>query len=619
LRTLALPFAVFAAFAACNGPAEGPAGTTPAPADPYVRLSPPDRLIRASIALRGVRPSALELQTVNEDPSALAGLVHDYTLTPEFGLTIKDMWAEILQLRNDSYLQLPARNPPANPLNPEGIGLDGYDLQDIYTGTTEEPLRLVEHIVTNDLPFTDLVTAQYVLVDDVTARMYGVPYDFTPGAEKWQMTEWSDERPKAGILSSAQVFRRWESNGSNFHRGRANMVARELLCEDFDHRDILVEGGINIADEAAVATAVQSVTACIGCHQALDPLAGYFWGYKQLIHRNFVGQSMDMGCEFDWSNGAVPEFGPSYLYEYYCYPIQQYNPADEYLWEQWGLPEPSYYGTPARDLKEVGELIADDPRFSECQARQFYGYYAQLDPTLVGLDTALQLQASFESTGFDARQLAIDSVLRDEFSILRSNDPVGHPVPPGGGLLTVRPEQYDRIIADLTGYRWMAVGDKPNCDDPVTNNTVDVYGNQCWGEVDLGDSDLYGFRAMSGGIDGVTVSRPTHTATPTKLLAMDALAANAAGFVVNNDFLLPATSRRLLWGVEPTTVDEPTIRAQLVGLHLRILGEFVAADSPQVDLTLGLWNAGYAAAGSATDAWKLTLTGMLQDPRMMYF
>ncbi len=618
MRSIALSFALLSAIWGCHG--SGDEDVAPPPSGGFVRLSPADRLIRASIALRGIRPSTVDLVAVHDDPSKLEGLVADYTLTPEFGLTIKDMWAEILLLRNDTFLQLPALDTPGNPL--ETLGLAAYDLSEIYTGTTEEPLRLVEHIVTHDLPFTDLVTAQYLLADDVTANMYGVPYDFgTPEfpADTWQLTAWGDDRPKAGILSSAQVWRRWESNGSNFHRGRANLVARELLCEDFDHRDILVAGGINIADEAEVANAVKTVTACIGCHQALDPLAGYFWGYKQLIHRNFVGQSIDMDCEFDWSNGAVPEFGPSYLYEYYCYPIQQYNPADEFLWEGWGLPEPSYYGTAARDLTEVGQLIADDPRFSECQARQFYGYYGQVDPTEVDLDTALALQARFEASGFNARQLAIDSVLRDEFSILRANDPAGEPVPAGGGLLTVRPEQYARIIEDLTGYRWVAVGDKPNCNDPQTNNTVAVYGNQCWGEVDLSDSDLYGFRTMSGGVDGVTVSRATHTATPTKLLAMGALAGDAAGFAVDADFAQVATSRRLLWGVEATTFDQAAIRAQLAGLHLRILGEFVTPNAPQVDLSYDLWASAFAVHASPTEAWKVTLTGMFQDPRMMYF
>ena len=210
-------------------------------------------------------------------------------------------------------------------------------------------------------------------VDDLNARMYGLPYDFD-SSETWQMSTWNDERPKAGLLSSAEVWRRFESDGSNFHRGRANMVARELLCEDFDTRDILVAGGIDIADEFEVANAVQNVDACIGCHQALDPLAAYFWGYMQLVHRNAVRDAILGDCApFDYADGNDPPYGPNHLPEYFCYPIKQYSAFMEDEWEFWQLRPPSYYGKPAKDLRDVGFLIAEDPRFSQCMARQFYG------------------------------------------------------------------------------------------------------------------------------------------------------------------------------------------------------------------------------------------------------
>ncbi len=581
--------------------------TSPTSPDGFVRLRPVDHLIRASIALRGIRPTVAELQAVNDDPAALEGIVRGYVQTPEFGDTIRDMWAEILLLRNDSYLQLPAMGD-----------LEDKNLQEMYRGTSEEPLKLVEYIVMNDRPFTELVTADYMLTDGVVSKMYGVPLpDPSLPDEEWQLSWWGDERPVAGILSSAQMWRRWESNGSNFHRGRANVVARELLCESFDHRDILVPGGIDIADEAAVAYAVRTETACVGCHAALDPLAGYFWGYKQLIHRNFVGTAHNAGCSFDWSNGKTPEFGSSYLYEYYCYPLEQYSVADEFLYQDWGLPEPGYYAMPAKDLSEVGEIIAEDPRFSECQARQFYGYYAQIEPEAVPVDVAIELEAGFQESGFDAKELAVASVLRDDFTILRSADAAAV-LPPNGGLLTVRPEQYARIVEQLTGYRWLAVGDQQDCNKP-TNNTVSLYGNQCWGPIDLSDSDLYGFRAMAGGVDGVTVTRATHTATPTKMLVMGVLAADASAFVVDADLALAAADRKLLNLVESATADETAIRAQLVALHLELLGEFTTPDSEAVTLSYTLWKAAHAESSDPVAAWKITLAGLLQDPRMMFF
>ena len=69
-------------------------------------------------------------------------------------------------------------------------------LERLYTGTVEEPLKLVEYIVTNNLPFTDIVTADYMLTDDVTATMYGVPYDYVQSG--WQVSEWPDAPGASG-------------------------------------------------------------------------------------------------------------------------------------------------------------------------------------------------------------------------------------------------------------------------------------------------------------------------------------------------------------------------------------------------------------------------------------
>ncbi len=570
----------------------GCGGADPEPVStPSDVLTPEEHLVRASMAVRGTRPDLGELELVRADPAALPGLVEGWLDSPEFGATIRDMWAEILLLRNDTFNQLPALGE-----------LEGYLLDDLYQGTVEEPLRLVEHVVLQDRPFTEVVTADYMLTDDVTARIYGVPYDFDAGG--WQISEWPDARPRAGLLSSAQVWRRWESDGSNFNRGRANMLAGRLLCEDFESRDIVVGGGIDIADELEVAHAVRVNGSCVSCHQSLDPLAAYFWGYKRLIHRNYVADSITGGCSFNWAGGNQPEFGPSYLPEDYCYPIKQYNPADEDDWIDWDLRAPSYYGVPARDLAEVGELVADDPRFSQCMARRFYGYLAQVDAEAVPFEVAADLQQRFEASGFSAKQLVLDIVMSDTF---RSPE-----------LRTIRPEQYARTVEALTGYRWWSEADPPGCDNPA-DSAVQRFGTQCWGPVDLSTSDVYGFRSMMGGVDGKVILRPTHTPTPTKTLAMATLAADAAGFVVDADLARPASQRRLLGLVEATTTSEPALREQLVWLHERVLGVSLPPDAPEVDEALALYQVGVNTRGDSAGGWKLVLTALLQDPRMMFW
>ena len=100
--------------------------------------------------------------------------------------------------------------------------------------------------------------------------------------------------------------------------------------------------------------------------------------------------------------------------------------------------------------------------------------------------------------------------------------------------------------------------------------------------------DNLGFRAMSGGIDGRTVTSPTHTPTPVKLLAFATYAEESAGFIVEAEFRPSAGSRALLSGVEASTSDESTIRQQLVSLHERLFGASVETDDPSVTALFNL-------------------------------
>jgi hypothetical protein len=565
-----------------------------APEPPPSGLPPAEHLIRVSLALRGTRPTIAELEAVQQDPAALRPMVRDWMESEPFLATVRDMWAEILLIRNDTFHQLPAL----------GV-MRPYKLDDIYQGTVEEPLELVEYIVSEDRPLTELVTADYMLTDEISAKIYGIPYDFAAGG--WQISYWPDDRPRAGLLSSAQVWRRWESDGSNFNRGRANFVASRFLCEGFENRDILVDGGIDIADEEEVAAAVLQNPGCVSCHQSMDPLAGYFWGYKKLIHRNYVADSITYGCEWDWSENP-PEFGPSYLPEDYCYPIKQYVPADEDDWLDWGLRAPSYYGQPLHDAAELGQAIAADPRFPQCMARQFYGYLTQTDPEDVPYDLAARLAEILEGSAFDTKSLVEAIVFEPSFAPARSQ----------GGLLVIRPEQYARTVEDLTGFRWWSAADPGPCDNP-DNPDVQRFGTQCWGDVDLSVSDVFGYRAMAGGIDSKVILRPTRGVTPTKTLVMAQLAANAAASVVDQDLAKPASERRLLHLVEMDTASELQLRAQIVALHARILGQTIDPYGEEAQASYELYELGVRTRGDAAGGWKVLLTALLQDPAMMFY
>ncbi len=562
------------------------------------RLDPVGHLVRASVAVRGLRPTLDEIRAVQADPGALEGLVDGWLASEAFGDTVEDWHAELYLLRDDTNYQLPV------------VGLlaeRGYHQVDLYRSTTEAPLRLVREVVLEDRPYSEILTADYTVADRVVADIYGLPFD--PGGPEWQHTTWVDGRPRSGLLSDSQLWRRHTSNAANYHRGRANFVSRVFLCEDLGDRDVFVEGGVDVSDPDAVAEAVSTQESCVACHDALDPLAAFFWGYKEQIQRNAVMQAHELGCEWDWSLGDPPM--GAYRPEHWCYPLKFWDVAEAEGWADHGLRPPAFFGQPGDDATDLGRMLVEDPRFATCTARTFASWLVQQEREDLPEDWVAELAEVLVDSGFSAREVVKAVVLSEPFAARRvvpGEDPLA-PAPFAAGLQTLRPEAASRAVADLTGFTWKANQDGPDC-------AAD--GDTCWGNVDLVTSDVYGFRAMMGGVDGYTVTRPTHTPTPTTLLALRGLAREAAGFVVESDLSLPRAERRLLGRIEAEDRDEAAVRAQLGDLMARVLGE-TSPDPADLDLLLALWTSGASREGGTKEGWKLVVTALLQDPRLVLY
>ena len=565
-----------------GGTEEG--GTDPIVPGDYVLMGAADQLVRISMALRGVRPSAADLAAVEADPGRVAAFAEDYAWAPEFRETIKDMHAELLLVRTDNTeFMLPGTGPL------QGV-LDGQ----MQAAMSEEPLELIAEVVDQGLPYTEIVTADWTMANETASLMWDIDRagagTGTGVGAGWAPGTYQDGRPGAGILAASGLWQRHRSQGINANRARANLVSRALLCEDFLGRDVPLSGAIDLADEGAVADAVRSQGECVSCHQALDPVGSFFWGFQNI----YVSTNVRRGE----SNDCRPP------YDKFCYPLLGYDPADAAGYATAGLRAPSYFGADVGSgLDDLGAAIAADPRFSLCTAARFYGYLTQTPTAEVPLATKAELQASFIASGFDARQLAIDIVTRPEFLAVDHVD--SDTAAALGGPLVIRPEQHGRTVEALTGFRWTYSFDPPNC--------ADSFG--CWGEVTASEADRWGFRSMTGGIDGWEVTAPSHAPTPTKLLFAAAVGAEAAHAVVEGDWAVTAAERRLLDQVEPDTTDPDAVRSQLVGLHAAILGEHVAPDGPEVDESYAL----FEATADPTTAWKLVISAMLQSDRILFY
>lgn len=553
--------------AAC---AEPPASSPPVVDDPRVELTPVEHLNRASMVLRGVRPSVAELELVRDDAGALPGLVDAYLYDPRFGDTVRDLHNDAWSMRATGQINVTATGSLAE-----------VEMTRLRVSLYESPLRTIQHVVENDLPYTEILAADYQLGDEVVSRAFSHLDGYDDAAGGWQVLRWTDDRPAAGILSDSMMYVRFASMGANYNRGRANHVSRALLCHDYLDREITLDGSIDLSDPAVVADAVTESEACATCHRTLDPLASFF----------------------SWRGG--------FNLRGQVWPTELYMPQwteDELWWETTGQ-APAYYGAPGRDMGDLARFIREDDRFSLCTAKRFYGWMTETPLSHVPPAAATELQDVLVASGWNARALARAVVLHPDFRVAATEDPEA--ADDVIGLQRARPEQLRRMFEDLTGFVWQTYVEEECC---LGDGVSPI------GLVDVTTDAWTGFQTLLGGIDGAFVSQPVYTANATTTLALRELAAEAAGWVVPRDFDQPdRAQRKLLTLVERDTTDRDAIVAQLVALHTRIYAEFVGPDDPSVVAAWELWADVHARSGDPERAWQATLTGMLQDWRILYY
>jgi hypothetical protein len=181
------------------------------------------------------------------------------------------------------------------------------------------------------------------------------------------------------------------------------------------------------------------------------------------------------------------------------------------------------------------------------------------------------------------------------------------------GLKRIRPSALARSIEQLTGFRWR------------TRLPIDIGGGGQVGDIDLMEDSFFGFEVLAGGMDGVSVTRPSTTTSATVTLVAEMVASLAAEHVVTADFDQPDKGlRHLLNLVDASTTDEASVQAQLVDLSLVLYGEQLPASDASIADASTLFFDVLGPSATPTPkqierAWQLTLYAMLQDPRFLHY
>lgn len=533
------------------------AGSTDAGPTGRVALSPRAHLVRASMALKGTRPSLEELQRVHEDPAQIEPIVREYVDSPLFGETVMDIENESLLVRTEAHYI-------------SGDSVSGINTEDLETAMFQEPLWLIHDVVMGNRAYAEIVTTDQTMATLHTPLIWeGVSSDYDPEGEPWQPAWHTDGRPAAGILSTSGWNRRYISGKTNAHREAANAASSALLCVTFIDREVEL-GDININDEEAIYNAILSEPACVNCHQSLDPLAGFFFGFAQ------AGIGLD-------------------------FPISAWNPETvDDGHETTGRPT-GYFGLGGETLDELGRFIVADPRFSACTARRYAAWFSQVPRDEIPMEAVTAWQGALVDSGMSIKEMSVAIVLSDEFSVSYTDD--AEDAESVNGLLKTRPGQMHRMMDDLIGFTWEA---------SLPSSGEDPYRSP------LALNSQAGFLTLWGGIDSAVKLTPDFSYSATSAATLRSFAAEAAGYAVSTDFARDPTDRDLLRLVEPSTTDEAVLRDQLAWLHQRVLAEFVESDSQEVTQSLRLFNQALALSDNGTTAWKIVLTAFFQDFRVAY-
>lgn len=431
-----------------------------------------------------------------------------------------------------------------------------------------EPLDLIAYIVKNDKPFTDVVGADYTVVNPYTAIAYGAngvtfkdDTDYNEFHEVKVKLGTGVDYPHAGVLSMPSFLNRWPTTPTNKSRGRARRVAAFFLATDVLK---IAMRPVDVTKLSTTENPTRNSSACTVCHKVMEPISGAFRGFGENDYEDFDPTRT-------WHDDMFP---PGFGAE---------------------LMDSKFY---SHALQWLGPKIGADPRFAISTVRTVYKGLTGRDPIPYPSDSqdpsfqtklrAWEAQDNFiraTADAFTAKannynvKLVFKAIIKSPY--YRAVD-APTTVDKGalediglGRLLT--PEMLNRKISAVTGVHWRKSGDWQNQRD--------------WLREDYG--------ILYGGIDSLS--------TITRLTAANGLIASVATRMANEmscavtgwDFTSPAAQRRFFPYVELTETPESAghtvdgsvadIKKNIQHLHKLLLDEDLPASDPEILRTYQLF------------------------------
>ena len=442
-----------------------------------------------------------------------------------------------------------------------------------------EPLELINYVARNNLPATEILTADYMMVNGYSAKSYGITD--VVFANEWDPKEFKPAKlpgvPLAGVLTSRMFLNRYPTTNTNRNRARARVVYDLFLDVDILGLDGVRPNGTAV-DLARSAPTMQNPD-CTKCHTLLDPVASAFqnWssGGRYSVPRTWYTDMFQAG----FSNLTLPAA----------------EKADQTGW--------------------LAEKIAADSRFDSAMVRLLYrgltgseplraptadATTAEIEAYLAESQVLDGIERVYVNDGRKIKTLVREIVMSPYWradGLTNSGFALVHEQTGSTQLLT--PEMLHRKIGVLLGFEWR--GPLDSYSSSIKNAST----------ARLLSRSLY--QQLYGGIDSNSVTERLADTNGLMAKVQERMANELACYAVPQDFMAETSSRRLFPHVETTTTTNTegaaAIRANLQHLHRYLLDEEVTQDSTELGFTYQLFNAvltgGRAKLASKTESVSL--------------
>ena len=493
---------------------------------------------------------------------------------------LNGLFLEVGDLNISDILPLGANLYSSYPQNEVGESNRYMWIRGWQYGMARAPAELIAHVVENDHPYTEILTADYTMVNFNAAYVMRSQTDpdpafspvfaseghleFRPGRHHGQVL--NDDSlvaeftqgvgtvvsahgdfiayPHAGVLNTGAFLNRYPTTETNRNRARARWTFMHFLGVDIEASAARTTDPVALADTN---NPTMNNPACTVCHAVMDPLAGTFQNYgDEGFYRNSPG-GMD----------ALPA-----TYKHPQWFDEDAEPSDYQDGDTWfrDMREPGLGDLVAPDasnsLAWAAQQIVADPRFASAAVKFWW-------PALMG-DSLLDNPQVSTDQDFDARLAAFEEqdayigTLAQDFAVginegatFNMRDlltelimspwfrgqgaPSANPGPAfdvigAGGRRLLTPDELDRKTAALIGWRW-----------DESENEYEIDG--------IWTSLVDRFSAYYGGVD--------HNGIQTRARALTSLMANVAERHAINmacpavviDFERPDSERMLFDGI----------------------------------------------------------------------